>query len=186
MEKRDKAFYWKLFKSTFLISAFTVGGGFVIVPLLRAKFVEEYKWLTDNETLELVAVAQSAPGVIAVNSAIILGYKMAGFLGALCATVATVLPCLITLSLISYFYESFAHNLYAQYLLKGMQAGATGIILVVLYDMAGKIFKSKFVVPILIMVGSFIANYFFDINAMTLILVDGIIGFLFLKDHKFD
>ena len=67
-------FFWELFKSTFLISAFTVGGGFVIIPLLRAKYVDEYGWLDDKETLNLVSIAQSMPGVVACNSAIMLGY----------------------------------------------------------------------------------------------------------------
>ena len=107
---RDREFYWKLFKSTFLISTFTVGGGYVIVPLLKAKFVDEYHWLDDKETLTLVSVAQSAPGVVAVNAAIIMGYKMAGLKGAFCATFATVLPPLITLTIISYFYSFFASN----------------------------------------------------------------------------
>ena len=74
----DKNFYWKLFTSTFIISAFTIGGGFVIISLLKAKFVDEYKWLEDKEALNLVAIAQSAPGVMAVNASIIMGYKLAG------------------------------------------------------------------------------------------------------------
>ena len=73
----DKDLYWKLFKSTFIISAFTIGGGFVIISLLKAKFVDEYKWLDDKEALNLVAIAQSAPGIMAVNAAIIIGYKLA-------------------------------------------------------------------------------------------------------------
>jgi hypothetical protein len=74
---RDGHFFWTLFKSTFIISAFTVGGGFVIIPLLKAKYVDEYHWISDKETLDMVAIAQSMPGVIAVNSAVILGYRMA-------------------------------------------------------------------------------------------------------------
>lgn len=70
-----------LFKSTFLISAFTVGGGFVIIPLLKGKYVDEYHWISDKDTLDMVAIAQSMPGVVAVNSAVILGYRMAGILG---------------------------------------------------------------------------------------------------------
>lgn len=74
----------------FLISAFTVGGGFVIIPLLKGKYVDEYHWIGDKDTLDMVAIAQSMPGVIAVNSAVILGYRMAGVLGTLVALVATV------------------------------------------------------------------------------------------------
>ena len=74
-------FLLDLFKSTFLISAFTVGGGFVIIPLLKGKYVDEYHWINDKDTLDMVAIAQSMPGVIAVNSAVILGYRMAGSWG---------------------------------------------------------------------------------------------------------
>lgn len=121
-------FYWKLFQSTFLISAFTVGGGFVIIPLLRAKYVDEYGWLDDKETLNLVSIAQSMPGVVAVNAAIILGYRMAGLRGALTALAATILPPLVTLSVISCAYDWFATNPYVRYALKGMQCGATALI----------------------------------------------------------
>ena len=86
----EKDFYWKLFKSTFIISAFTIGGGFVIIPLLKAKFVDEYKWMDDKEALNLVAIAQSAPGAIAVNGAIVVGYKLAGIAGALAAIIGTI------------------------------------------------------------------------------------------------
>ena len=90
--KRDAHFFWTLFKSTFLISAFTVGGGFVIIPLLKGKYVDEYHWISDKDTLDMVAIAQSMPGVIAVNSAVILGYRMAGVLGTLVALVARCCP----------------------------------------------------------------------------------------------
>ena len=124
----DKNFYWKLFKSTFIISAFTIGGGFVIISLLKAKFVDEYKWLDDKEALNLVAIAQSAPGIMAVNASIIIGYKLAGIMGSLVAILATVIPPLFTLSVVAYSYDIFASNQYVQLLLKGMQCGATAII----------------------------------------------------------
>ena len=70
MIKTDKNFYWTLFKSTFIVSMFTVGGGYVIIPLLKAKYVDEYHWISDEETLNMVAIAQSTPGIMAVNTAI--------------------------------------------------------------------------------------------------------------------
>lgn len=181
----DKEFYWKLFKSTFVISAVTIGGGFVIIPLLKAKFVDEYGWLNDNEALNLVAIAQSAPGVVAANAAISMGYRMAGFKGSLVALLATVLPPLITLSIISYCYDFFASNQYIQLMLKGMQCGATAIILNVALDLLIKEWKKKLLIPLLIIVGTFVANYFFDINLMYAILVDALIGFFLLRDKKY-
>lgn len=181
----DKEFYWKLFKSTFVISAFTIGGGFVIIPLLKAKFVDEYGWLNDKEALNLVAIAQSAPGVVAANAAISMGYRMAGFKGSLVALLATVLPPLITLSIISYCYDFFASNQYIQLMLKGMQCGATAIILNVALDLLIKEWKKKLLIPLLIIVGTFVANYFFDINLMYAILVDALIGFFLLREKKY-
>ena len=91
----------KLFFSTLTLSAFTFGGGYVIVTLLKKKFVDEYHWIEEDEMLDLVAIAQSAPGAIAVNGAIVVGYKLSGLLGALVAIVATVIPPFLIISLIS-------------------------------------------------------------------------------------
>ena len=184
--KRDAHFFWTLFKSTFLISAFTVGGGFVIIPLLKGKYVDEYHWISDKDTLDMVAIAQSMPGVIAVNSAVILGYRMAGVLGTLVALVATVLPCLITLSIISYCYDFFIQSLYIKMILRGMQCGATALIVNVGIDLLIKQGKKKLLLPLAIIVATFIANLCFDVNIMVLIIIDGIIGFAFMRDKKYD
>lgn len=179
-------FYWTLFKSTFLISAFTVGGGFVIIPLLRAKYVDEYGWLDDKETLNLVSIAQSMPGVVAVNTAILLGYRMAGIPGALTGVAATVLPPLITLSAISCFYDAFAHNEYVRYALKGMQCGATAIIVSVAFDLLKKQWKNRLLLPMLIVIATFVANLFFDVNIMLLVAIDGLIGLLVMREAKYN
>ena len=181
----DKKFYWELFKSTFLISAFTVGGGFVIIPLLKAKYVDHYKWMSDKEALDLVSVAQSAPGVVAVNAAIIIGYRLAGYTGAAVTLLATVLPPLITLTVISYFYDAFAHNYYVQILLRGMQCGATALILDVGINLLQKELKKKLLLPCLIIFGTFIANYFFQVNIMYLILIDAVIGYFWRQEEKY-
>lgn len=81
----------RLFFSTLYLSAFTFGGGYVIVTLLKKKFVDEYHWIEEDEMLDLVAIAQSAPGAIAVNGAIVVGYKLAGMPGAAVAIVATII-----------------------------------------------------------------------------------------------
>ena len=183
---RSRHFYWELFKSTFLISAFTVGGGFVIIPLLKAKYVDEYGWISDKETLNLVAIAQSMPGVVAANAAIMLGYRMAGVSGTLVALLATILPPLITLSAISYFYDLFAANPYIQLNLKGMQCGATALIVNVAIDLVGKQVRKKLLLPILIIAVTFAANLFFDVNIMLLVLIDGLIGLLCMRDKKYN
>ena len=115
-----------LFVSTLYLSAFTFGGGYVIVTLMKKKFVDEYHWIEEAEMLDLVAIAQSAPGAIAVNGAIVVGYKLAGLWGALVATVATVIPPFVIISLISVFYAAFRSNVWIAQLLEGMQAGEIG------------------------------------------------------------
>ena len=89
----------KLFISTLYLSAFTFGGGYVIVTLMKKKFVDEYHWIREDEMLDLVAIAQSSPGAIAVNGAIVVGYKLAGMLGAVTAIIATIIPPFLIISL---------------------------------------------------------------------------------------
>lgn len=179
-------FYWILFKSTFIISAFTVGGGMVIIPLLKAKFVDEYGWINDKETLNIVAIAQSMPGVMAVNAAIMLGYRMSGIKGTLVTLLATILPPLITMTIIAFFYDMFAHNHYIQLLLKGMQCGATAIIINVVFNLIKKLVKKQLLLPILIFLGTMTAVLAFDVNLMYCVLADAIIGLALLRDAKYN
>ncbi len=92
MERKEKIrILWKLFYSTLYLSAFTFGGGYVIITLMKKKFVDEYRWIEEEEMLDLVAIAQSSPGPIAVNGAIVVGYKLAGMAGVLVSILGTVL-----------------------------------------------------------------------------------------------
>ena len=125
----------KLFLSTLYLSAFTFGGGYVIVTLMKQKFVDELHWIEEDEMLDLVAIAQSAPGAIAVNGAIVVGYKLAGVLGALTAILAAIIPPFVIISVISYFYELFRDNFIVSRLLSGMQAGVGAVIASVVWDM---------------------------------------------------
>ena len=181
--KIDGIFYWTLFKSTFLISAFTVGGGYVIIPLLKAKFVDEYHWISDKETLDMVAIAQSTPGIMAVNTSIMLGYRMAGVFGSIVGALATVLPPLIIITVVATFYDLIAENEYVQLVLKGMQCGATALLLNVAIDLLIKQCKKKLILPIVIIIATFVANLAFGVNIMILVAIDGLIG-LFLMREK--
>ena len=179
-------FFWILFKSTFLISAFTVGGGMVIIPLLKTKFVDEYGWIDDKETLDIVAIAQCMRGVMAINASIMLGYRMAGLMGTAVTLLAPALPPLITMTLIAFFYDIFAHNYYIQLALKGMQCGATAVIINVALNLIQKLVKKKLLLPILIFLGTFAAVLIFDVNLMYCVLADGILGLLLLRDPKYN
>ena len=111
-----------LFFSMLSISAFTFGGGFVIVTLMKRRFVDDLEWLDENEMLDMTAIAQSCPGAIAVNGAILVGQRVAGAAGIIVATVATIIPPMVILSLVSYFYALFADNPYVAAVLAGRRA----------------------------------------------------------------
>lgn len=160
-EKRSKILI-KLFLSTLYLSAFTFGGGYVIVTLLKKKFVDEYHWIEEDEMLDLVAIAQSAPGAIAVNGAIVVGYKLAGMLGAMVAIIATIIPPLVIISVISMFYAAFRDNFLVSEMLEGMQAGVGAVIASVVWQMGTDVVKSKSPVSILIMASAFAATCFLE------------------------
>ena len=167
---------WTLFLSTFQISACTFGGGFVIVPLLRKKFVEELGWIEEQEMLDLTAIAQSSPGAIAVNASILVGYRVAGFLGALITIVGTILPPFLIISVISLFYKAFRDNPYVNMAMTGMLAGVTAVIFDVVFTMGKNLLKLKRVLPVLVFVGTFVATYFFKVNIVWIILTCAVIG----------
>ena len=174
--KKDIHLYWKLFYYTFFLSAFTFGGGYVIISLMKKKFVDDLKWIDDEEMLNLAAIAQSSPGAIAVNASILLGYRVAGFIGSIISIMGTALPPLIIISVISLFYTAFRENIIVNSVLKGMQAGVAAVITDVVLNLGGKIVKEKDIINILTMIGAFIAVYILDINVIYIILICGFIG----------
>ncbi|MBS5115740.1 MAG: chromate transporter [Erysipelotrichaceae bacterium] len=166
----------KLFISTLYLSAFTFGGGYVIVTLMKKKFVDEYHWIEENEMLDLVAIAQSAPGPIAINGAIVVGYKLAGMIGVLVAIIGTVLPPFLIISIISIFYNIFKTNIWINWLLEGMQAGVGAVIASVSYEMGRGVVEQKDGILIIIMVLAFVLNYVMNINVVYIILLTGLFG----------
>ena len=112
----------KLFFSTLSLSAFTFGGGYVIVTLMKKTFVDEYHWIDEKEMIDLIAIAQSSPGAIAVNGAIVMGYKLAGLKGVMICVIATIIPPFVIITLVSLFYQAFQDNLLVSLILEGMQA----------------------------------------------------------------
>lgn len=171
-----KGKYSKLFLSAFQLSACTFGGGFVIIPLMRKKFVEELGWIEEQEMMDLTAIAQSSPGAIAVNASILVGYHVAGIPGALLTVLGTVLPPLMIISVISFFYQQFRDNVIVNMAMTGMLAGVAAVICDVVINMGKTIVQLKRVPPILVLIGSFIAVRFFNVNIMIVILVCGMIG----------
>lgn len=166
----------KLFLSTLYLSAFTFGGGYVIITLMKKTFVDDYHWIEENEMLDLVAIAQSAPGPIAVNGAIVVGYKLAGLTGTLVAIIGTIIPPFVIISLISAFYHAFRDNYLVSQMLEGMQAGVGAVIALVTYEMGCGIIKKKDNVATIVMIAAFIAACVLGINVIYIVIASGVFG----------
>ncbi len=174
--KRNRKKYLTLFLSTFQLSACTFGGGFVIVPLMRRKFVEQLHWIGEQEMLDLTAIAQSSPGAIAVNASILVGYHVAGVPGALVTVFGTVLPPLVIISVISVFYRAFRDNAVVSMAMAGMLSGVAAVICDVVLTMGRAVFRQKRVLPVAVLLASFAAVRFFGVNIILIILACGLIG----------
>lgn len=176
MEVSGKQKYAKLFLSTFELSACTFGGGFVIIPLMRKKFVEDLGWIEEQEMMDLTAIAQSSPGAIAVNASILVGYHVAGITGALLTVLGTVLPPLVIISIISMFYQAFRDNAIINMAMAGMLCGVAAVIFDVVINMAKTVFLQKRMLPVFVLLGAFSATRFWNINTIAIILICGMIG----------
>lgn len=165
-----------LFFNMLYISTFTFGGGFVIVTLMKQKFVDKLHWMDESEMLDMTAIAQSSPGAIAVNAAILVGWRMAGFAGMLTAVVATILPPMVILSAISYCYQAFESNRYVALVLGGMQAGVAAVILSVVFDLGGKVLRERSALSNILMILAFLATFVFDVNVVLIILAAAAVG----------
>lgn len=167
---------WQLFKATFLLSAFTFGGGFVIVSLMKKKFVEDLQWLEEEEMLDITAIAQSSPGPIPINASVILGYRMYGVIGSLVAILGTALPPMIIISVISVFYTQFRSNRIIAIALQVMRAGVAAVIFDVVINLAKNVIATKRTLYILLMATAFVGKVILGGDAMIVILCCLVVG----------
>lgn len=169
--KTQKAAYGWLFAVNLFISAFTFGGGYVVVPMVRRYFVEKKQYFSQEELMQMAAVAQSTPGAIAINLSALAGYRVAGLAGAVISCIAAVLPPLAILSLVSAFYESFISNAVVAAVLKGMQAGVAALIVDLVVDMCNLIIKQRSVFLTAMVPAAFAANFIFGVNVAVILAV---------------
>lgn len=169
---------WQLFKATFLLSAFTFGGGFVIVSLMKKKFVEELHWLEEEEMLDITAIAQSSPGPIPINASVILGYRMYGVIGSLVAILGTALPPMVIISVISLFYTQFRSNHIIAIALQVMRAGVAAVIFDVVLNLAKKVVETRRFLYITLMATAFVGKVLLGVDAMVVILCCLVVGLL--------
>lgn len=168
--KKDYSKLRTLFKTMFVLSACTFGGGFVIVSLMKKKYVDELKWFEESEMLDVTAITQSSPGPLPVNASVIIGYRIAGVVGSLTAIAGTILPPMIIISVISLFYEQFRTNPYISTALQVMRAGVAAVIFDVVINLSGNVIRTKRLLYIAMMITAFAARYLLGISAMAVIL----------------
>lgn len=168
--KEKKRPLWTLFSTMLVISAFTFGGGFVIVSLMKKKLVDDLHWLTEEEMLDMTALAQSAPGPIAVNAAILVGRRIAGIPGMLSAVLGTLIPPVVIIGVISLIYAQFASNEWVKAALTGMSCGVAAVITDVVAGLGGKVVKGRNWLNIALMLIAFVLTFFLKVNVIFIIL----------------
>ena len=166
----------ELFLTFAKIGAFTFGGGYAMIPLIQREVAENKKWITDKDLLDVIAIAESTPGPIAINAATFIGNRVAGVSGAICATLGVVLPSFLVILAISYVFEAFRHIKAVEYAFWGIRAGVTALILKAFFTMFKQCRKDW--LSILLMVLAFACVVFFKINAIFVILACAVIGII--------
>ena len=165
-----------LFINSFIISACTFGGGFVIVTLMKRKYVDELHWLDEQEMLDYTALAQASPGAIAVNAAVLMGWKIGGLPGMMLSVIGTILPPMLILAAIAFFYAAFAANRFVALALRGMQAGVAAVIFDVVLSLGGQVFKGEKAFNAVLLAAAFGLSFFANVNVVYLILAAAVIG----------
>lgn len=168
LKDRLKTYAW-LFGVNFFISSFAFGGGYVVVPMIRKYFVQKKNIITDSELIGMAAMAQSAPGAIAVNLSALAGFRAGGFVGAFLSCLAAVTPPLIILSIVSLCYATVQNNHVVFVILKGMQAGVAALIVDLVANMYKIILKERSFMFTIMTPAVFIANFIFSVNIALLI-----------------
>lgn len=165
LQQEKKPYLW-LLKINLFISAFTFGGGYVVVPMIRRYFVEQKQHFTEEDLTDMAAVAQSTPGAIAINLSALAGYRVAGIGGAVISCIAAIVPPLVILGFVSAFYQAFAANALIAAVLKGMQAGVAALIVDLVVDMCQMILQKRSLLLTAMIPAAFLASFVMGINVV--------------------
>lgn len=176
MKKIGLKTLWKLFFVFFRIGAFTIGGGYAMLPLIEREVVDNQKWVKQEEIVDVFAITQSVPGVIAINSSIFIGYKIGGMVGAVVAAAGVILPSFIIILAIAFLMFNIKDNIYAAKAFTGVRAGVTALIGLTAVKLGKAIIKDK--ISAVLALSSFIAIVIFDVHPILVIAAGGIIGYI--------
>ena len=167
---------WQVFLSFFKIGAFTFGGGYAMIPLIQNEAVEKRGWVTDDDILEVIAIAESTPGPIAINSATFVGYRAAGVLGSVCATLGVVLPSFVVILVISFVLKQFQDIKAVQYAFQGIRAGVLALLCKSLWAMYKK--SPKGWAAYVVMTAAFVLTAITDVNVVFVIIGCALFGLI--------
>lgn len=166
-----------LFVTFLKIGAFTFGGGYAMIPLIQRETIESHHWIDDQDLLDMLAIAESTPGTIAVNSATFVGYRVAGFLGALFATTGVVLPSFLVILLLAGVLEQFKELKYVSYAFEGVRAGVAVLIINAVFKLSKQCPKNVF--AIMVAAAAFILVALFSLNVIFVIVCAAVAGIAF-------
>lgn len=167
----------KLFITFFKISALTFGGGYTIIPVINNVFVNDLNLIKEDEMLDIIALAQSGPGAMTISTSILTGYRLRGAKGAITSLIASSLPCLLILSLVSLFYQEFKTNFYIKSALDGISGVICAMLFISVFNMAKSSYKNYPIFSVVVMILIFFLGYTLSIHTAPLILLSALLGF---------
>lgn len=179
---------FSLFIECFFISLVTFGGGSTIIALLQKKFVEKLKWIDESEMLEMVVLAQTSPGATSVNTLMLVGYRLFELKGAVICAIASALPPLLIISIITLFYKQICESVIAGNALRGVRACAAALLASVSLGLAINLCKKKDFFNIIVLLSAIVAATIFRVNALIIVSAGLVLGifrfFFFAKSEK--
>ena len=171
--------YWESFKTFFRIGIFTLGGGYAMIPLIEEEVVNKHKWVEKDEMLDLIAIAQSCPGVFAINIAIFIGYKLRKERGAIATTFGTALPSFLIILAIAMFFSQFKDNPIVAAMFRGIRPAVVALIAVPTFNLAKRAELNKWTIWIPIV--SALLIWLMGVSPIWIIILAGIGGYLYGK-----
>jgi len=174
--------YWESFKTFFKIGIFTLGGGYAMIPLIEEEVVNKKKWVEKDEMLDLIAIAQSCPGVFAINIATFIGYKLRKTRGAICTTIGTALPSFLIILAIAIFFSQFKDNPCVAAIFKGIRPAVVALIAVPTFNLGKRAKLNKF--TIWIPVASALAIWALGVSPIYIIIIAAIGGYIYGRISK--
>ena len=169
--------YWESFRTFFKIGIFTLGGGYAMIPLIEEEVVNRHRWVSKDEMLDLIAIAQSCPGVFAINISIFIGYKLNKVRGALATTMGTALPSFMIILAIAMFFHQFEDNQVVAAMFQGIRPAVVALIAVPTFNMGKRAKLNKFTIWIPIV--SALLIWLMGVSPIWIIIAAGIGGYIY-------